>query len=208
MAGKSKRSKSPVYVPPPTISRQEFVSGGTDERFREIIYAMVAGLDSLMACRAAFGKVVDLTGSQFAVLVGVAYGQGSEGVTIRALAEHVRLAQPHVTTEVGRLIRRGYLVKKPHGLDRRSVLVSLSEKGETAVSQLIPIMRTTNDRLFAGISSPELEQVGRTMRRLVSNGESALVELRRQMRDFSKRSIKANTSGEGRVQTSRAARSL
>ncbi len=71
MAGNSKRSESPVYVPPPTISRQEFVSGGTDERFREIIYAMVAGLDSLMACRAAFGKVVDLTGSQFAVLVGV-----------------------------------------------------------------------------------------------------------------------------------------
>ena len=207
MACRSKRLKPPGYVPQPTISRQEFVSGGTDERFRDIIYAMVAGFDSLMGCRAAFGRVVGLTGTQFAVLIGVAYRQGGEGVTIRALAEHVRLAQPHVTTEVGRLIRRGYLVKKPHGLDRRSVLVSLSEKGEAAVSRLIPVIRKTNDRLFADISSDELERAGRTMRKLVRNGEAALAELLGgDVGDPSRRPDTAPASEEQRAQTRRAAR--
>lgn len=177
MAGRLKSSTAREYVPGPTISRPEFVSDGTDERFREIIYAMVAGLDSLMACRATFGKLVGLTGSQFAVLVGVAYRQGIDGVTIRDLAEHVRLAQPHVTTEVGRLIRRGYLIKKPHVSDRRSVLVSLSKKGEAAVSWLLPTIRKTNDRLFANISSAELVKVGRMMRKLGANAKVALAEL-------------------------------
>ncbi len=196
-----------AYVPPPTISRQEFVSGGTDERFREIIYAMVAGLESLMACRTSFGKLVSLTGSQFAVLVGVAYRQGSTGVTIRELAEHVRLAQPHVTTEVGRLIRKGYLVKKPHVSDRRSVLVSLSEKGEAAVSRLAPTIKRINDRLFAGITSAELEQSERMMRKLVANAEAALADLpRKQMTEAEKRSAKSDGAGEEKVQTGRAAR--
>jgi DNA-binding MarR family transcriptional regulator len=205
MARRSKRSKTREYVPPPTISRQEFVSDGTDEGFREIIYAMVAGLDSLMACRAAFGKLVGLTGSQFAVLIGIAYRQGSDGVTIRELAEHVQLAQPHVTTEVGRLIRRGYLVKKPHAVDRRSVLVSLSEKGEAAVSRLVPTIRNTNDRLFVDISSAELERVGRTMRKLVANAEAALVELPpRQMTDSNGEFVKSDVPGGEQVKTSRA----
>ena len=178
MASRSNTAKSGSYVPPPTISRREFVSGGIDERFRDIVYAMVAGLDSLMACRTLFGKAAGVTGSQFAVLFGVAYRQGTDGVTIRQLADHVRLAQPHVTTEVGRLIRAGFLVKKPHPSDGRSVLVFLSERGRAAVSQLAPTIRRTNDRLFADIGSAELEQVGRVMKTLATNAEAALAELR------------------------------
>ena len=63
---------------------------------------------AFLACRDAFGRELDLTPSQFVVLMGVAHCQGTEGVTIRELADHVALASTHVTTEVGRLERTGF----------------------------------------------------------------------------------------------------
>ena len=63
------------------------------------------------------GRSVDLTGSQFTVLIGAAYTQGENGVTIRQLADHVQLAATHVTTEVGRMCRLGLLKKRVNALD-------------------------------------------------------------------------------------------
>ena len=42
-----------------------------------------AGVRPLYTCREAFGRMLGLTASQFIVLIGTAYQQGSEGVSIR-----------------------------------------------------------------------------------------------------------------------------
>jgi DNA-binding MarR family transcriptional regulator len=77
-----------------------------------------------------------LTGSQFAVMIGTAYRQKAEGVSIRTLAEYVQLAPPHVTTEVGWLIRKGLLIKRANPQDGRGVLVRLSRHGEGAIDSI------------------------------------------------------------------------
>jgi DNA-binding MarR family transcriptional regulator len=121
-----------------------------------------------------------LTGSQFAVLMGAAYTQEKTGVSIGALAVHVHLAATHVTTEVGRLIRLGLLEKVPSSKDRRSVLVSLTPKGEEAVQAVAPFVRSVNDRLFAGMSRDDLRQVHDFFTRFALNSEFALAEIRQQ----------------------------
>ena len=78
--------------------------------FRQSLYLMVFAFSRLQTCREAFGRALGLTGTQFAVLIGTAYRQGHEGVSIRALADHIQLAPTHVTTEVGRLIGKGLLI--------------------------------------------------------------------------------------------------
>ena len=113
---------------------------------------MVTSFGRLLDCRAAFGREAKLTGSQFAVLMGAAYTQGDTGVTIGQLAEHVQLAATHVTTEVGRLCRRGLLKKCENPDDRRSVLVRLTAGGEGSVRDLAPLMRGINDILFDGVN--------------------------------------------------------
>ena len=143
-------AQSAAYSPPLTISRRDLIVDATDERFRNIIYQMVLGLQHLFSCREIFGRHLTLTGSQFAVLMGVAYRQKSDGVSIQDLAHHIRLAQPHVTTEVGRLLNKRLLVKKPNPRDQRSVLVSLSKRGQKAVDDVVPLVRSVNDFLFAG----------------------------------------------------------
>ena len=180
MASSSRRQATGEggFEVPTTISRTDFLQGGSDEVFRETIYTMVRGLGGLLRCREMFARHLGLTGSQFAVLMGTAYRQGATGVTIRDLAEHVRLASTHVTTEVGRLIRRKLLVKRPSASDGRSVLVSLSQEGEDAVRRIAPLVREVNDALFERIEAAELARVDQALRRLAENADRALADLR------------------------------
>jgi DNA-binding MarR family transcriptional regulator len=179
MTSPAKSRTARVFAPPSTISQKSFLRKGSDEWFREIIYTMVLAFERLSTCRTAFGRSLGLTGSQFVVLIGTAYRQGDIGVTIRDLSRHVALAQPHVTAEVNLLIRKGLLTKRANDADRRSVLVSLSPKGEQAVMQVAPMVRTLNDLLFAQIGAKDLATVDKALKQLVLNSEYALAEIRR-----------------------------
>lgn len=167
------------FALPVTVSHPDLLTAGHDEGFRETLYLMVLALGRLLDCREAFGRALGLTGSQFAVLIGTAYQQKNSGVTIRALADHVMLAPPHVTTEVGRLIRKGLLVKRPNKDDGRSVLVSLSPRGEAALVGLAPFLRRVNDLLFQNVSRHDFDLVSRFFRTFSLNTEYALAEIRR-----------------------------
>jgi DNA-binding MarR family transcriptional regulator len=179
-SGKTRAAKQDAgFALPLTVSHPELLVSGHDDGFRETLYLMVLALGRLLTCREAFGRALGLTGSQFAVLIGTAYQQKASGVTIRALADHVMLAPPHVTTEVGRLIRKGLLVKHPNKDDGRSVLVSLSPRGEATLVGLAPFLRRVNDLLFQNVSHSEFELVSKFFRTFSLNTEYALAEIRR-----------------------------
>ena len=171
------------FVPPLTVSHGELLTSGSDVAFRQTLYLMVLGFGRLMSCREAFGRALALTGSQFAVLIGAAYAQGRDGVSIRSLADHIQLAPTHVTTEVGRLIRKGLLVKKTNPRDRRGVLVTLSGRGEAAVRQLAPFLRRVNDLLFQNVRRKDFATVSRFLEVFALNSEQALDEIRRSERE-------------------------
>jgi DNA-binding MarR family transcriptional regulator len=183
-----KRTARPAAVSAPfhmprTVSRPDLLSGGSDEPFRQTLYLMVLAFGRLIACREAFGRVMSLTGSQFAVMVGTAYRQKSDGVSIRELSEHVQLASTHVTTEVGRLIRKGLLIKRANTRDRRGVLVKLSRKGETALLQVAPFVRAINDLLFENVERKDFAAVTRFLGLFAENSERAMTEIKRARRD-------------------------
>jgi DNA-binding MarR family transcriptional regulator len=168
-----------VFALPATVSHTALLEADGDASFRQTLYLMVTAFGRLQACRDAFGRSVDLTGSQFAVLIGAAYTQGTTGVTIGRLAEHVQLAATHVTTEVGRLCRRGLLKKTLNPDDRRSVLVRLTARGEQRLTELAPFVRSVNDMLFAGIDRQQFEELGGFLTRFVKNTETSMEEIRR-----------------------------
>ena len=96
-----------IYKPPLTTSREEFLKDGSDQLFREAIYTWVLSVDRLLKCRDVLARISGLTSSQFAVLMGVASQQKTQGVTVKDLAEHVALAPTHVTTEIGQTRSKG-----------------------------------------------------------------------------------------------------
>ena len=181
-----RRSETPTsagFAPPLTVSHGALLTSGSDVAFRQTLYLMVLGFGRLMSCREAFGRALALTGSQFAVLIGAAYAQGRDGVSIRSLADHIQLAPTHVTTEVGRLIRKGLLVKKTNPRDRRGVLVTLSRRGEAAVRELAPFLRRVNDLLFQNVRRKDFATVSRFLEVFALNSEHALGEIRRSERE-------------------------
>ena len=180
---RSETRSSAGFAPPLTVSHGALLTSGSDVAFRQTLYLMVLGFGRLMSCREAFGRALALTGSQFAVLIGAAYAQGRDGVSIRSLADHIQLAPTHVTTEVGRLIRKGLLVKKTNPRDRRGVLVTLSRRGEAAVRQLAPFLRRVNDLLFQNVRRKDFATVSRFLEVFALNSEQALDEIRRSERE-------------------------
>jgi DNA-binding MarR family transcriptional regulator len=186
---KSDRSNSALarrdreFVPPATISLPAMLVAGSDVPFRETLYRMVFAFSRLVSCREAFGRHLSLTASQFIVLIGTAYRQGNEGVSIRTLADHTQLAATHVTTEVGRLIGKGLLTKSANLRDRRGVLVRLTPKGEAAIREINPLLRRVNDCLFQNISREDFAVVARFLSAFALNTENALAEIRRADRE-------------------------
>jgi MarR family transcriptional regulator, organic hydroperoxide resistance regulator len=178
-AGGRKQTRRAPFTPPLTISHREMLAAGTDAAFRQSLYLMVLAFSRLQTCREAFGRALGLTGTQFAVLIGTANGQGPDGVSIRALADRIQLAPTHVTTEVGRLIGNGLLIKAPNRRDRRGVLVRLTRHGEAAVGEVAPFVRRVNDRLFAGMTRRDFAIVSAFLSRFAANSEEALDEIRR-----------------------------
>jgi DNA-binding MarR family transcriptional regulator len=168
-----------AFAPPLTVSHRAMLAAGSDVAFRETLYSMVLAFGRLIACREAFGRALALTGSQFAVLIGAAYRQGRDGVSINTLADHVQLAPTHVTTEVGRLVRKGLLEKRVNRRDRRGVLVTVTPAGEAAVRGISPYLRRVNDLLFQDVRRHDLAAVARFLKVFARNGEAALGEIRR-----------------------------
>jgi len=185
-----------AFVPPATITLPAMLKSGGDVAFRETLYLMALTFGRLYTCREAFGRALNLTASQFIVLIGTAYQQGSKGVSIRALADHTQLAATHVTTEVGRLIDKGLLTKQASTLDRRSVLVRLSPKGEDAIRAVNPLLRRVNDLLFADVSREDFTAVSSFLKRFALNSEYALAEIRRSEREKSSAGRLARNAGQ------------
>jgi DNA-binding MarR family transcriptional regulator len=173
----SRRGKD--FRPPATITLAPMLVADSDMSFRETLYLMVSAFGRIQTFREAFGRALSLTGSQFIVLIGTAYRQGSEGVSVRTLSDHTQLAATHVTTEVGRLIGKGLLTKSANPRDRRGVLVRLSPPGEAAIRAINPLLRQVNDLLFQDISREEFAVVARFLRTFSLNSEYALAAVRR-----------------------------
>jgi DNA-binding MarR family transcriptional regulator len=174
------------FVPPATITLPAMLKSGGDVAFRETLYLMGLAFGRLYTCRDAFGRALGLTASQFIVLIGTAYQQGTEGVSIRGLADHTQLAATHVTTEVGRLIEKGLLTKQANTSDRRSVLVRLTPKGEDAIRTVNPLLRRVNDLLFADVSREDFALLSGFLEKFALNSEYALAEIRRSDRERSR----------------------
>jgi len=182
----------PRFHPPLTTSREEFLKDGTDQLFREAIYALALSVEKLLSCRNVFARILHLTPSQFAVLMGVASQQGGRGVTIKDLAAHLAMAPTHVTTEIGRLEAKGLLLKRSNEADRRSILVTLTSKGEKEVEQVSPVVREVNDILFHNISVKSLINAHVVANKIITNSADALSQARKAAASMARKAAQKN----------------
>jgi DNA-binding MarR family transcriptional regulator len=144
---------------------------GSDLDFREFIADLFAAVGGLHSLRRALASSVGLSAAEFSILLATWHLQKKGTVGIITIAKHLHVAAAHVTAEVGQLVARGLLKKTPHPHDTRAVLVVLTHQGSKVLTQLAPLLRGINDRLFSGNDVSDVAILSRFLKQLA--GESA-----------------------------------
>jgi DNA-binding MarR family transcriptional regulator len=154
-----------------TVSLPPFLANGTDLDFREFIADLFAAVGGMHSLRRALASSVGLSAAEFSIVLATWHLQKKGTVGISTIAKHLHVAAAHVTAEVGQLVARGVLKKKPHPHDTRAVLVVLTQQGRNILTQLVPLLRGINDRLFSGTDAADVAVLSRFLKQIA--GESA-----------------------------------
>lgn len=160
-----------------TVGVEALLVAGNDAAFRAFVDDLFAAASSMQAVRRALGKATELSGSGVAVLLAVRRLSADGTIGIRALAEHLNVAGPHITTEIGKLVDEGLVSKLADPRDSRAVAITLTAAGRRALARLTPHVRVTNDILFAGMTADEMAHVHRFLRRIVARSGHAVERL-------------------------------
>ena len=167
--------RKPDALPPAlTVSRPDLLIDGSDGAFREMLHNLLAFSARLEQVRARFGAYLGLSGIQYTLLASIRQLQGKDGVGVRALADHLGLSAPFVTVETTKLVRSGIVTKRPNPDDLRRVLLRVSDRGQSLLSQLSPMQAEINDILFDPVTAANFAEVRRLAEALRISSDAAL----------------------------------
>ena len=160
-----------------TITRAEFLNQGSDADFRVLINRLLYFSTRLLSIRDGFGEFIGLTGVQFSILLSIKALSKKNDLTVNQLAEHLHFSGSFVTMETGKLTTKGLIAKKRDQVDRRKMLLSVTEKGAELLTELAHTQQIVNDLLFKNISEEEGKILFSTLEHLVVNSDAATLEL-------------------------------
>jgi DNA-binding MarR family transcriptional regulator len=170
----SMSKQSPGFGFPVTATSPILVLGKSDHSLRKLVYDLFTVSARMEELRRHLGKRVGLTGPQYSLIMAVAELQRRDGVSVGRVAEYLHVTGTFVTTESGKLSKKGFLEKRPDGQDRRLSLLSIAPKGQRALNSLFPELQQINDIFFELESRPDFEGLCRMLERLVGNSQRAL----------------------------------
>src|ERR1700761_6550288 len=157
-----------------TASKRELTVDGTGETFRSFIHDLLAFSAMLADIRSGFGEHLGLTGIQYTTLISIAHLQGRGGVGINSIAEHLHVSGAFITTEVAKLVKARYVLKRVNAKDKRRVLLTVTPLGRKLLAELVEIQAPVNDALFDALDTEEFVALKGIMARLVPCASRAL----------------------------------
>lgn len=164
-----KRGRHPCTTTLPVL-----VKGGSDARFRRLVYDFLTLSARMRTMREHLGQQAGLTAPQYTFLMAVMELGEHTGVPMRDLADYLLVTPAFVTHESNILVRSGLIVKRANPRDGRSSLLSLSDKGWRLVSKLIPEVRAVNDLFFSRLSATTFGRAQQLVALLLEGSERAM----------------------------------
>ncbi|MBC1471003.1 MarR family winged helix-turn-helix transcriptional regulator [Listeria seeligeri] len=110
----------------------------------------------------------DVTPEQWSVLEGI---EANEPISQKEIALWTKKDTPTVNRIVDVLIRKELIVREISTEDRRISLLSLTEKGKIETNELREIVEVSCEKIFAGISRAEVEQLTAILENVSANLE-------------------------------------
>lgn len=159
-----------------TVTLSQFLVDGSDLKFRELVADLFAAVAGMHALRRALAASVGLSAAEYSVILATWHLQKKGAVGIITIARQLHVAAANITSEVGRLCRKGLLHKRPDPADTRAVIVELTDSGKNILGQLTPLLREINDRLFSGNKASDVAVLSRFLRHLADETPYAIRE--------------------------------
>lgn len=155
-----------------TINLTELLIDGNENAFREFLANLFAAERVMAALRQYTSGAAGLTPRQYAVLFAVS--QRSSPPTVREIADHLQVAAPNVTADLGTLEKLGLIAKGRHPTDQRALQIKLTRSGTALVLSNLPLMRSVNGALFDTLSANDMKMVTRVMNAIARGGTKYL----------------------------------
>lgn len=157
-----------------TVDLTSPLGASSSSRFREFLDDLLTMAEQVRELRSDLARGLGVSEPQYRLIWAIAELQGTLGVTVTSVARRLRVTGAFVTTEVNKLCKLGLVTKTSNPGDGRSVLVSLTAKGESALEVVAIRAQKINDSYFRDISKLEFERLGRIVAKLIVNGSEAL----------------------------------
>jgi DNA-binding MarR family transcriptional regulator len=173
-AGAKSTDPAATWIPPATVSKPSLLVDGADDRFREFIQNWNSLAMHQQRIREIIASMGGLTAPQYAILMNISHLQKETGVGLGVVAGALGVTSPFVVTEVKRLVGKGLIVKHKNAVDRRGVLLVLSQQGRSLLERIAPNLRMINDTAFGALNNKDFAMLSRLCALLVRDMESSL----------------------------------
>lgn len=157
-----------------TASKPELLDGDSDRTLRGLLYDYFAFGRSLEAARAQFASYVDLSPTQYLILIAVMHSTQDEPMGINQIATRLYLSGAFVTIEVNKLVSSGLIEKTVHPNDGRRVQLSVTREGVNRLTRLAAFQRPVNDALFGMLTREEFKMLSQLLARLAAGSDQAV----------------------------------
>lgn len=160
-----------TFRSPLSVSKNELLdrAGGTDKRFRQLIYDLSVAGSLLEIARQNLAEKLGVTAPQYNVLMVVAQYQGSNGLRLTEVAQHLHVTISHVTNEVKKLEKSKWVNVVISPDDKRARLVKINPLAEKKIFALGKNQREINDHLFRNLSKSDFEKLSAIMAPMVED---------------------------------------
>jgi|GEM_PF-1679586 len=85
------------------------------------------------------------------------------------LSRRMNFAHPSVLRHIDILERKGFVERKPHNVDRRIKVVSLTVTGEELIGRISEILTSVHNKAIVGLTTEEVSTVNLLLRKLFLN---------------------------------------
>jgi MarR family transcriptional regulator, organic hydroperoxide resistance regulator len=157
-----------------TASKPELLDKNGDLTLRSFLYDYFAFGRSMEAARAKFASFVDLSPTQYMILIAIKRSTLDEPMGISQLAARLHLSGAFITNEVNKLVSDGLIKKSTHPSDGRRVQLAVTDQGVSRLTRLAAFQRPINDALFGMLTRDEFRSLSQLLARLAANGDRAV----------------------------------
>lgn len=157
-----------------TVSRSSLIVDGSDAHFRQMLHDLLAFSSRLQQVRGRFASLIGMSGPQYTILITIRQLADHDDATVGSVAEHLALTPTFVAAETKKLTAMGVIEKEQDPMDLRRVRLTVSDKGEQLLADLLPHQRRVNDALFAPVNDDNFQMLRELAASLRASAEDAL----------------------------------